>query len=223
MIKIRKNCKEIERKSFGAKTGQKQGSARFRSLCEIGTLLRNQFAASGPSLRKFSQLRNHFWHTSAILQHSDRHFAAAKRLRTTKAWKIPFFAGKAPFRRGFRSCEATFWHTSAISQHSNPHFAAAKRLRSIKTPNFAAKALFRRVFRDCETTFWHTSAILQPRTLILELRNHFWATKWLRNDLQASKWLRNHLQASKWPSNCEIDLQNGGRFAKTPCKANGSC
>nr|CAN76775.1 hypothetical protein VITISV_021525 [Vitis vinifera] len=92
MIKIKRKCKEIERKSFGvkrvknrAKIGEKQGSARFRSLCEIGTLLRNQFAASGPSLRKFSQLRNHFWHKSAISQHSEPHFATAKRLRNPKA------------------------------------------------------------------------------------------------------------------------------------------
>ena len=124
MIKIRRNCKEIEGKSFGArkivKTGEKQGSARFRSLkeasaksalcwetisqlqqvrceiatslqnrhfagkpfrspnkfvaksplrCEIAIVLRNHFTASGPSLRKFSQLR------SVLLAH-ECHFAA---------------------------------------------------------------------------------------------------------------------------------------------------
>ena len=83
MIKIRRNCKEIEVKLFGArksvKTGEKQGSAKFRSLkeasaksalccetisqpqqvrCEIATLLRNHFAAQLPPLRKFLQLRN---------------------------------------------------------------------------------------------------------------------------------------------------------------------
>ena len=45
---------------------------------------------------------------------------------------------------------------------------------------------------------------------------------WLRNHLWASKWLRNDLQAVKSPPGFEIDLQNGGRFAKTPCKAKGS-
>ena len=97
MIKIKRNCKEIEgslsernRSENRAKTGQKQGSARFRNLCEISTLLQNQFAASSPSLRKFSQLRSRFWHTSAISQHSDSHLAAAKRLRSPKIEKSQF-------------------------------------------------------------------------------------------------------------------------------------
>ena len=96
--------------------------------------------------------------------------------------------------------------------------------------NFATETPFGRVFCSFETTIWHTSATSQHQY------PHFAAVKWaakipllceipilLRNDLQASKWLRNHLQASKWPSNCKIDLRNGGRFAKTPCKAKGSC
>ncbi|RVW19081.1 hypothetical protein CK203_087618 [Vitis vinifera] len=106
MISSRRKCKEIERKSFGAKTEQKQGknkakqgSARFRSLCEIDTLLRNQFATSGPSLRKFSQLRNHFWHTSATSQHRSPHFAAAKTAAKLQSVKNPNFAAKAPFCR----------------------------------------------------------------------------------------------------------------------------
>ena len=93
--------------------------------CGIAILLRNHFTASGPSLRKFSQLRNHFWHTSAISQHNEPHFAATKSKKNK-------FAAKALFRRVFRSCETNFWHTSAISQHSDPHFAVAKRLRNAK-------------------------------------------------------------------------------------------
>ena len=49
MIKIKRNCKEIEGKSFGARKSVKTGVCEFsqpqRSLCEIGTLLRNHFAA----------------------------------------------------------------------------------------------------------------------------------------------------------------------------------
>ena len=32
-------------------------------------------------------------------------------------------------------------------------------------------------------------------------------------------WLRNDLQDTKWPPDYKNDLQNRGRFAKTPCKA----
>ncbi|RVW58857.1 hypothetical protein CK203_101793 [Vitis vinifera] len=205
MIKSRRNCKEIERKSFGAKTEQKQGKNRG---------LRD-FAASAKSAlccETISQLRNQVWHMSATSQHRSPHsklrngceapkheklpisqpklhstgsFAVAKPNFGTRvpfrsivtlfrsyktaakcqSVKTPNFAAKAPFRREFLNCEATFWHTSAISQHSDPHFAAAKHeklpisqpkphfagcfvatkwQRSIKTPNFAAKAPFRR-------------------------------------------------------------------------------
>ena len=122
-------------KSNGAKTGEKQGSARFRSLCEIGTLLRNQFTAQLPSLRKFSQLRTNFWHTSATSQHRSPHFAAAKRLRNS--CEVPKrensqFRSQSSIPQGISRLRKHFWHTSAISQHSDPHFAAAKWLRNHK-------------------------------------------------------------------------------------------
>ena len=98
MIKIKRNCKEIEgslsernRSENRAKTGEKQGSARFRSLCEIGTLLQNQFATSGPSLQ------NQFWHTSATSQHRSPHFAVAKRLRSIKNSQ---FRSQSPISQG---------------------------------------------------------------------------------------------------------------------------
>nr|CAN76717.1 hypothetical protein VITISV_013177 [Vitis vinifera] len=83
MIKIRRNCKEIEGRSLGVKRSsrarEKPWSARFRSLkrapakitlgceiisqppstrcrCEISYRLGNDFAAPCPPLRKFSQL-----------------------------------------------------------------------------------------------------------------------------------------------------------------------
>ena len=58
---------------------------------------------------------------------------------------------------------------------------------------------------------------------------HFLAAKWAAKSPLGCKivyenapWPRNDLQASKWPSNYEIDLQNGGRFAETPYKAKES-
>ena len=86
-------------------------------------------------------------------------------------------------------------------RHLEECFAAAKPLLAhechfaAQFPSFRSYDIAAKSPLSCETTFWHMSAILQPRTLILELRNHFWASKWLRNDLQALKWLRNHLQA----------------------------
>ena len=169
MIKIKRKCREIERKSFGAKTGQKQGSVRFRSLCEIGTLLRNQFAAQLPSLRKFSQLRNQFWHTSATSQHRSPHFAAVKRLRSSKAWKFPISQPKLHSAGYFVAAKHILAHECHFAAQW-PSFRSCEttaKSQSVKTPNFAAKASFRRVFHGCETTF----TIWKPRTLISQLRN----------------------------------------------------
>ena len=131
MIKIRRNCKRNEGKSFraknGAKTEQKQGKNRAKTgVCEISQPLRNRHFAAKPvrNLRPLS--------AKPILAH-ECHFAAQEppfRSCETAAKlqrvKIPNFVAKAPFRRVFHSCETNFWHTSAISQHSEPHFAAAK-------------------------------------------------------------------------------------------------
>ncbi|KAL6314936.1 hypothetical protein AAG906_029155 [Vitis piasezkii] len=99
MIKIRRNCKEIEEKiekiGVKAKAGEKAGKSR---VCEISQPLRNRHFAAKP-------LRN----GCEAPKHERSHFA-----------------GKAPFGRGFGSCETQLWHTSAISQHSDLHFAAAK-------------------------------------------------------------------------------------------------
>ena len=42
------------------------------------------FAGKAPFGRVFRSCEANFWHTSAISQHSDPHFAAAKRLRNPK-------------------------------------------------------------------------------------------------------------------------------------------
>ena len=133
MIKIRRKCKEIERKSFKAekraKTGQKQGSTRFRSLRESSaklalhceTVLQPKRSRCGinVSLRKWSSFAKSFRNSID---------SSAK---PSLAHKFHFAAQKPPFR----NCET------------------AAKLQSMKIPNFVAKAPFRRVFRSCETNF----------------------------------------------------------------------
>ena len=177
MIKIKRNCKEIEEKKSEqnrskigvkrsenrGKTGEKQGSARFRSLCEIEILLRNQFAASCPSLRKFSQLRNQVWHTSATSQHRSPHFATTKRLQSSKMWKILISQPKLHFVGYFAAAKPILVHECHFVAQwpSFRNCETAAKLQIMKIPNFAAKAPFRREFRNYETNFWHTSAISQ--------------------------------------------------------------
>ena len=142
MIKIRRNCKEIERKSFGAKTGQKQGKNKGKTgVCEISQPLRNRNFAAKPVRNPIALSAKIFAAAKPILAH-ECHFAAQEppfRGCEPSKHEILHFAGKAPFRRGFRSCEAIFWHTSAISQHSDHHFAAVKWLRSIKNSQFRSQ------------------------------------------------------------------------------------
>ena len=139
MIKIRRNCKEIERKSFGAKTEQKQGKNRAKTgVCEILQPLRNRHFVAKPFRNTFDSSAKIFAAANPRMAH-ECHFAAQE--SPFRSWEsgceplkheILHFARKAPFGRVFRSCEANSWHMSAISQHSDPHFAAAKRLRSSK-------------------------------------------------------------------------------------------
>ena len=174
MIKIRRKCKEIERKSFRAKTGKKQGknrglrdfaaSAKSALCCETTFGTRVPLRSTGVPIL---QLRNDY----EPLKHERSYFRRESSiLQRISQLRSHFLAHECHFAAqwtSFRNCETT------------------TKSQSVKTSNFAVKAPFRRVFRSCETTFWHTSAILQPCTLILELRNHFWAAKWLQNDLQA--------------------------------------
>ena len=64
-------------------------AASTKSTCLYGSghPFRNHFAAPFSPLRKFSKLRTQVWHTSATSQHMSPQFAAAKRLRSDKAWK----------------------------------------------------------------------------------------------------------------------------------------
>ena len=181
---MRRNWKEVfrsqtERKHSKnrAKTGQKQGSVRFRSLYEISTLLRNQFADTSPSLRKFLQLQNHFWHTSATSQHSEPHFAAAKQLRSSKTWKFPI----SQPRRHLEGCFAT----------AKPTFGTRVLFRSTVT-------LISQLGNGCKITkrknfqFLSQSSISQG---ISKLRNHFLAHECHLEapytHFTAAKWLQN--------------------------------
>ncbi|KAL6328146.1 hypothetical protein AAG906_034289 [Vitis piasezkii] len=98
MIKIKRNCKEIEEKN------------RAKSIRSLGT-----------SLRKFSQTQ--LWHTSATSQRQN----PISQCETVQAPKHErsHFAGKLHLARIWQ-CETHLWHTSAISQDNDPHFALRK-------------------------------------------------------------------------------------------------
>ena len=135
MISSWRKCKEIERKSFGAKTGQKQGFARVRNLkessaklalrCETVSQPKRSRCGINVSLRKRPSIAKSFRNS---IDSSAKIFATAK---PSLAHECHFAAQEPPFR----SCET------------------AAKLQSVKIPNFAARALFRRVFRSCETNF----------------------------------------------------------------------
>ena len=115
--------KEVKEGSWESRGAQKHKNSVVCEIsqpkiapCENATLLRNDFAAQLPPLRKFSQLRNHLLAHECHFAASYPHFAAAKWLRNPQSLKNFIFAAKTPFCRVFRSCETTLWHTSAISQ-----------------------------------------------------------------------------------------------------------
>ena len=115
MIKIRRNCKEIERKSFGAKTEQKQGKNRAKTgVCEILQPLRNRHFVAKPFRNTFDSSAKIFAAAKPSLAH-ECHFAEQKppfrsceSAAKLQSVKIPVFAVKAPFRKVFRSCETKF-------------------------------------------------------------------------------------------------------------------
>ena len=108
MIKIKRNCKEIERKSFGVKRSKNRGKT---GVCEISQPLRNRHFAAKPvrSLRSLSA--KIFAAAKPLLAH-ECHFAAQEHLfrscETHYEEEKPDFATKVPFRKGFLGCENTF-------------------------------------------------------------------------------------------------------------------
>ena len=197
MIKIKRNCKEIEGKSFGAKSERKQSKNKAKiGVCEISQPLRNRNFAAKP-VRSLKPLSAKIFATAKQLLAHECHlvvqeppFLSYESGCEPPKHEILHFAGKAPFGRVFGSCEADFgtrvpfrstvnlisqlrngceiqkkkihsqssisqgisklrnhfWHTSAISQHSDPHFAAAKWLRNLYTlTSFSAHAMNKHV------------------------------------------------------------------------------
>ena len=167
------------------------------------------------------------------------------RLKTNRAKLSENFTASPPFRRVFRSGETPLWHTSAISQPPNPILQLRNGLRKwhpaakipfgcemisqphsypLPNPPCAAKMTFcyQMIFK-LPNGYEMISKLQNGYEMIFKLQNWCENGFWLRNHLWASKWLRNDLQAAKSPPGFEIDLGNGERFAKTLCKAKGSC
>ena len=137
-----------------AKTGQKQGSAIFRSLressvklalrCETVSQPKRSRCGINVSLRKRSSFAKSFRNSID---------SSAK---PSLAHECHFAAQEPPFRS----------------------YETAVKLQIMKIPNFAAKAPFRRVFRSCETNFGTRVPFRSTVTPISQLRNR------LRNGLR---------------------------------------
>ncbi|KAL6311583.1 hypothetical protein AAG906_039158 [Vitis piasezkii] len=157
MIKIKRNCKEIEEK-IGAKSSKiesnrakrEKSSAKFRRMKETSakwafccqTIPQHRSLCEG-----FSQLRK--WGLAHECHSKDKSTNFAKRLQSMKD---PISQENLIWRR-FGS------YMTLISHCENGcKFSFFKKK---KKKNFAAKAPFRRVFGSCETHLWHTSATSQ--------------------------------------------------------------
>ena len=174
MIKIKRNCKEIEGKKSEqnrSQTERKQGRNKGKTgVCEISQPLRNRHFAVKPvrSLRTLSA----------------KIFAAAK---TTFGTRVPLRSTGTPISQLRNGCEAPKRERSHFRRESSIwkriwqlrnhllahecHFVAQEPpFRSCESGceppkheilHFAGKAPFGRVFGSCEANFWHTSAISQ--------------------------------------------------------------
>ncbi|RVW97562.1 hypothetical protein CK203_046515 [Vitis vinifera] len=85
--------------------------SQLRNGCEAPKRENSQFRSQSSIPQGISQLRSRFWHTSAISQHSDSHFAAAKWLRSPKSEKSQFHS-RTPI-------SAIVGHISITSRSSN--------------------------------------------------------------------------------------------------------
>ena len=167
MIKIRRNCKEIEGKSFGArksvKTGEKQGSAKFRSLKEAS-------AKSALCCETISQPQQVHCEIATSLRNC--HFATKSPL-CCEIISQP----QAPLYENFRSCEASSWHTSAISQHSNLISQLRNNCKIPKRKNSQFRSqspISQGISQLRNHPLTHECHFKAPYT-------HFAAAKWLRN------------------------------------------
>ncbi|KAL6313410.1 hypothetical protein AAG906_001124 [Vitis piasezkii] len=157
-VKVGENAKKLKGSLWSeksAKTGQKQGSTRFRSLressaklalrCETVSQPKRSRCGINVSLRKRPSFAKSFRNS---IDSSAKIFAAAKPIL---AHECHFAAQEPPFRS-----------------------ETAAKLQSMKIPNFAVKAPFRRVFRSCETNFG-------TRVPFRNIGPHFAIAKWVKN------------------------------------------
>ena len=190
MIKIRRNCKEIEGRSLGIKRSSKARknpwSAKFRNPKGAPTKM-----ALGCEI---------------ISQPQGAHCEIKEWLR-----KWPFAAKtfRSPIANpceNFRSCEIPHWHTSAISQPSNPISQLRNGLQNgLRNPPLAAKWLWK-----CP---W-------LRNWPLAAKIPLWLRNGLRNPPLAVKSPFCCKMASKLQNGCEITskLRNGLQATKLTCE-----
>ena len=173
MIKIKRNCKEIEEKKSEqnrSQTERKQGRNRGKiGVCEISQPLRNRNFAAKPVRNPIALSAKIFAAAKPILAH-ECHFAAQEPpFRSCESGceppkhEILHFAGKTPFGRVFGSCETHFCTRVPLRSTGTP----ISQLRNgCKVPkhersHFAGKAPFGRGFGSCERQLWHMSATSQ--------------------------------------------------------------
>ena len=115
MIKIKRNCKEIEgslseknRSKIGVKRSENRGKI---GVCEISQPLRNRHFVAKPFRNTVEVSAKIFAAAKPILAH-ECHFAVQEHLFRSCEMHCevvkPDFAPKVPFRRVFRNCEAGF-------------------------------------------------------------------------------------------------------------------
>ena len=225
MIKIKRNCKEIEgslSEKNRSKIGVKQSKNRGKTgVCEISQPLRNRHFAVKPvrSLRTLSA----------------KIFAAAK---TTFGTRVPLRSTGTPISQLRNGCEAPKHEKSHFRRESSIwkriwqlrnqllahecHFAAQEHpFGSCEThcevvkPDFAPKVPFRRVFRNCEGGFGTRVPFRSTVTLISQLRNGCEIPKSEKSQFHSRTLISEifrHISITSQSSNyvCNISLESWG-------------
>ena len=123
------------------------------------------FRTKSPIPQGVSKLRSRFWHTSAISQHSEPHFAVAKWLRNPKKnffffFHFFFFRNQSSISQGISKLRNHFLAHKCHLEASYTHFAAAKWLQNLHTlKSFSTHTMNRHVitappFRQLLDTIW---------------------------------------------------------------------
>ncbi|RVX23173.1 hypothetical protein CK203_000046 [Vitis vinifera] len=183
MIKIKRNCKEIEEKnrskigakseSNGPKTGEKQG--KNRGLRDFAASAKSKFCCETSSQPNCPLCEN-FRSCETNLAH-ECHFAAQwPPFRSCESGceppkhEILHFAGKAPFAGYFAAAKPILAHECHFAAQEHPFRSCETHCEVVK-PDFAPKVPFRRVFRNCEGGFGTRVPFRSTVTPISQLRN----------------------------------------------------